>query len=71
METRIQKLEREVAENRATLVGINGQGGLIQRLETIAARTHKLSNDVAVVQTGARLLQEDVATLVDAMRGRK
>lgn len=61
---RMLRVEERVSETRGVLLGIEGQGGLIQRLEQVAERTHKLASDVAVVQAGLQLQAEDIKDII-------
>ena len=68
IEDRLLKVEKLGTETRSMLVGIDGQGGLIQRLEEVGKRTHKLATDIAIVQTGVQLMQEDIQEMLKAMK---
>lgn len=71
LESKVNGLETNVTETRTMLVGLNGMGGIITRLERVAERTHQLANDVAKVQLGIEAQKQELSELVTYLKERK
>ena len=68
IEDRLLKVEKLGTETRSMLVGIDGQGGIIQRLEKVAAQGHQLVSAMAAIKGMVELQQEDIQAMIEEIK---
>ena len=68
---RMLHVEERVSEQRGVLLGIDGQGGLIQRLEHVAERAHTMANDMAKLQMSVQLQGDEIREIISFVKGKR